>query len=812
MALAISDTSPRIQYTATAGQTAFTVPFEFFADGDLTVIRTTVSGGVDTTLTLASSPSSAAQYSVTGAGVSGGGSITLGGGATVNDKYTISRNLAVSRTSDFPVSGTFPIETLNTELDKIIAMIQQNERDNKFSPQAKISTSTAFNLTFPELVANKVLSVNGDATAIQFAQELGTFKGDWSASTSYVERDLVKDTSTNNIFICITAHTSSGSQPLTTNTDSAKWALIVDAASATTSATAAATSATAAATSATASATSATAAASSETDAQTAQTAAETAQTAAETAKTAAETAKTNAETSETNAATSATTASTQATNSSNSATASATSATASANSASAASTSQTNAASSASTASGHATTATTKATEAATSATAAATSATNAATSATTASTQATNSATSATASATSATNAGNSATAAANSAAAAANSFDDFDDKYLGSKTSNPTVDNDGNALVSGALYFNSTANEMRVYDGGNWIAASSAGTASLILYEYTATSGQTTFTGSDDNSATLSYSVDNLQVVLNGVILDPSDYTATTGTSIVLGSGAATGDLLNVYAFKSFTVSEINANNLNDGTIPDARFPATLPAISGANLTNLDASDLASGTVPIARIGASGTKDATTFFRGDNTFATVTIPAGTTINNNADNRVITGSGTANTLEGEANLIFDGSKLGVNVTPVRHFHLHDDTQPYLHMTNNTTGTTTGDGFDILIDSSTGKAILNQRENQPIEFMTNNNVRMYIDENGHLLPNVSNSRDLGSTSLVWRNIYTSDFHMSNENLDKGNDVDGTKGSWTFQEGADDLFLLNNKNGKKYKFNLTEIE
>ena len=350
------------------------------------------------------------------------------------------------------------------------------------------------------------------------------------------------------------------------------------------------------------------------------------------------------------------------------------------------------------------------------------------------------------------------------------------------------------------------------MRVFDGGNWIAASSAGTASLILYEYTATSGQTTFTGSDDNSSTLSYSVDNLQVVLNGVILDPSDYTATTGTSIVLGSGAATGDLLNVYAFKSFTVSEINANNLNDGTIPDARFPATLPAISGANLTNLDASDLASGTVPIARIGASGTKDATTFFRGDNTFATVTIPAGTTINNNADNRVITGSGTANTLEGEANLIFDGSKLGVNVTPVRHFHLHDDTQPYLHMTNNTTGTTTGDGFDILIDSSTGKAIFNQRENQPIEFMTNNNVRMYIDENGHLLPNVSNSRDLGSTSLVWRNIYTSDFHMSNENLDKGNDVDGTKGSWTFQEGADDLFLLNNKNGKKYKFNLTEIE
>ena len=47
---------------------------------------------------------------------------------------------------------------------------------------------------------------------------------------------------------------------------------------------------------------------------------------------------------------------------------------------------------------------------------------------------------------------------------------------------------------------------------------------------------------------------------------------------------------------------------------------------------------------------------------------------------------------------------------------------------------------------------------------------------------------------------------------MSNEGLDKGNDIDGTKGSWTFQEGEENLYLINNKNGKKYKFNLTEIE
>jgi len=151
-------------------------------------------------------------------------------------------------------------------------------------------------------------------------------------------------------------------------------------------------------------------------------------------------------------------------------------------------------------------------------------------------------------------------SATAAANSAAAAATALDSFDDRYLGSKSSEPSVDNDGNALVSGALYFNSTSNGMKVYDGGSWINASSAGAVSLLDYEYTATAGQTTFTGSDNNSATLAYAAGNLIVTLNGIVLDNgSDYTATSGTSIVLASGAALNDHLAVVAFKSFTVAD-------------------------------------------------------------------------------------------------------------------------------------------------------------------------------------------------------------------------------------------------------------
>ena len=172
MAITISDVSPRIQYTATAAQTSFSVPFEFFADSNLIVQKTAISDGAVTTLTLSASPANAAQYSVSGAGVTGGGSITLGGGATVNDKYTISRNLPIARTTDFATTGIFPIDSLNTELDKIIAMMQQQGVDINLSPRASSTTSTAYGLIFPELVADKILSVNSAGDALEFDQSI----------------------------------------------------------------------------------------------------------------------------------------------------------------------------------------------------------------------------------------------------------------------------------------------------------------------------------------------------------------------------------------------------------------------------------------------------------------------------------------------------------------------------------------------------------------------------------------------------------------------------------------------------------------
>ena len=85
------------------------------------------------------------------------------------------------------------------------------------------------------------------------------------------------------------------------------------------------------------------------------------------------------------------------------------------------------------------------------------------------------------------------------------------------------------------------------------------------------------------------------------------------------------------------------------------------------------------------------------------------------------------------------------------------------------------------------------------------------------IDSSGNLttqtlIPSTTDNYDLGSASKVWRNIYTGDLNLSNEAKEQGNSVDGTKGSWTIQEGADNLFLVNNKSGKKYKFTLEEIK
>jgi len=161
---------------------------------------------------------------------------------------------------------------------------------------------------------------------------------------------------------------------------------------------------------------------------------------------------------------TSATSAAASATAAATSAASAAASTSAAAASAAAAATSEANAATSATSAANSATAAATSATSAANSATAAATSATSASASANAAATSATSASASATAAATSA-------SSALTSANSAATSYDQFDDRYLGDKSSDPTLDNDGGALLTGALYFNTVVGAMKVYDGAAW-----------------------------------------------------------------------------------------------------------------------------------------------------------------------------------------------------------------------------------------------------------------------------------------------------------------------------------------------------
>ena len=344
--MTVSTTIIKSSHNGNGSTTTFAYAFKILQDSDLVVIIRNNSTGTETTKTLTT------HYTVSGAGDASGGSITFTSGNTPasGETVVIRRNVPQTQVIDYIANDPFPAESHEEGLDRATMIAQQvseeADRSIKLS-RTNTMTSTEFTTSATDR-ANKVLSFDSSGE-LSVTQELGTFKGNWSSGTAYVVRDLVKDTSTNNIFIVNEAHTSSGSTPLTTNANSAKYDLIVDAASATTSATNAATSATAAASSATA-------------------------------------------------AATSATTASTQAS---------------------------------------------------------------NASTSASTASTQATNAA--------------NSATAAANSATSAANSLDTFDDTYLGAKASDPTTDNDGDALAAGMLYTNTSTGNLKFYNGTAWVNVS-------------------------------------------------------------------------------------------------------------------------------------------------------------------------------------------------------------------------------------------------------------------------------------------------------------------------------------------------
>jgi hypothetical protein len=355
MPVPISNVTRRVVLAA-SGTGPYSFTFEILANTDISVYRD------DTLLTLTT------DYTVT-INSNGTGYVTLTATPTGATQIAIVGDRAIQRTSDFVTGGDLFANTINDELDSLTIFAQQNAEASDRALKAPQTDPTSISMTLPRASsrAGKVLSFdsNGNPAAVDY---IGTNRGNWASGTAYNQRDIAKDTTNDNIYQVLTPHTSAGSLPLSTNADIGKWALLVDAAAASSSATAAASSASA--------------------------------------------------------ASSSASTASTQATNASNYATA-------------------------------------------------ASTSASNASTSASAAAADA---------------------ASAASALAQTLSAYDNFDDRYLGPKASDPALDNDGNALVAGALYFDTTSAGMKVYTGSAWVLAYVSGGGFLAssnnLSELTAT----------------------------------------------------------------------------------------------------------------------------------------------------------------------------------------------------------------------------------------------------------------------------------------------------------------------------------
>ena len=612
--MTISTTIVKNSYSGDNSTSTFNYTFKVLSSADLKVIIRNASGA-EITKTLTT------HYTIANVGNASGGSITFTAGniPTSTETVVLLRDTSQVQSIDYISNDPFPAETHEEGLDRSVILAQ--ELQEEVDRSLKLSrTNTMTNTEFtvgPTDRANKVLGFDSSGE-LSVTSTIGENKGNWAAGTAYNVRDIIKDTSTSNIFMVNQAHTSSGSQPLTTNANSAKYDLLIDVASTGVSAAAAATSETNAANSATAAATSETNAANSATASETSRQASVTAQTASETARNAAQTAQ------------------------------------------------------------------------------------------------------------------------------AAAEAALDNFDDRFLGAKTSNPSVDNDGNALTDASLYFDTTNNVMKVYDLGNaqWrqiqlstadqanvntvasdlsgsnnigtvaglntqistlagqsteltnlnsisaaitgvnnisaavsavnsnssninavntnssnintlaglsglstlannasnintvatnitgvnsfadryrvqagVPSSSNDLGDLVFdttagklkifdgnsyqlagssvngtsqrFQFTATAGQTTFT-TDDAGTSLTYDVAGgtafADIYLNGVKLLPADFTASNGTSIVLAQAAAVNDILSVTSFGTFSLASFSASNITSGTINNDRLPSPVLEVKG------------------------------------------------------------------------------------------------------------------------------------------------------------------------------------------------------------------------------------
>jgi len=220
--MTVTSTNQKVSFNGDGSTTVFAYNYKIFAQTDLLVILRVTATGTETKQFIST------NYSVSGVGTPTGGNVTMGTAPASGTTLTILRVQPNLQGLDLVPNDPFPAGNLEASLDKLTFMVQTHEEEIRRSikaSKANTISTTEFSISASDR-ANKVFSFDslGD---LNVTQELGTFRGSWAASTAYVQRDLVKDTTTNNIFIAKLAHTSSGSEPITTNTDAAKWALLL---------------------------------------------------------------------------------------------------------------------------------------------------------------------------------------------------------------------------------------------------------------------------------------------------------------------------------------------------------------------------------------------------------------------------------------------------------------------------------------------------------------------------------------------------------------------------------------------------------
>ena len=303
----INAVTRRVVYTGSAGVGPYAFSFEVLSNTDVAIYKNAAL------LTLTT------DYTVT-INSNGTGSVTLTSAATSTDRVTIIGKRAISRTTDFVTAGDLLASALNDQLDSQIIMLQQLAEENKRTmkaPQydpAAVEDGGTLSMVLPVASsrAGKTLAFDSNGNPVA-GDDIGSWRGTWSAGQSYTVRDLVKDPVNANIYRVNTAHTSSGSAPLSTNVNSAYWDLVIDVAAPAASATAAAASATAAASSASSASSSASSASSSASSASTSATTATTQASSATSSASAASASASAASASQTSAASSASSASTSA-------------------------------------------------------------------------------------------------------------------------------------------------------------------------------------------------------------------------------------------------------------------------------------------------------------------------------------------------------------------------------------------------------------------------------------------------------------------------------------------------------------------